>query len=171
MLIVVTFNTVTQNTQMRELQSIPGCPSLEVSSSGTMSVIPTLRGASSILPSVWFQVSPTKVLSLQYITIWTNAGNRIEQRSKTTLPYWKAGYSMSPEAICNARQPTGLSACAKLRSWASRADLNMETEVIYNKVSDQRVLRVGKFALIHLAAITVQTLDTNQTRQTLFHCP
>lgn len=27
---------------------------------------------------------------------------------------------MSLEAICNARQPTGLSACAKLRSWTSR---------------------------------------------------
>lgn len=42
MLFVVKLNTVTQNTQICELQSTVGSPSLDMNSSGSTSVIPTL---------------------------------------------------------------------------------------------------------------------------------
>lgn len=42
MLCVVKLNAVTQNTQICELQSTAGSPTLDMNSSGSVSVIPTL---------------------------------------------------------------------------------------------------------------------------------
>ena len=145
MFCVVKLNTVTRNTQICELQSTFESPSLDINSSGSKSVIPTLWRAFE--PRVWFQASLTKVLK-SHSNIWTNADNRIEERSKIVFPYWKAGYSMSPQLSVMLGQPAGTAAYAEFRTRAStqgrsEQGTDTETEVTRSK-RDQRLLWAGK---------------------------
>lgn len=137
---VVKLNTVTQNTQLCELQSILGCPSLEASSSGSTSLSPSPRGASTP-PTFWLPASLTKVLSLKRNNIWTNADNWIEQKSKAVLSHCKAGNGGVQKLSVAPGQPAGRSADTEMRSRPSTQ--GTETQVTTPKGESRGWEKVG----------------------------
>lgn len=136
MFCVVKLNAVTQTTQICELQSTVRSPTLYVNSSGSMPAIPTHWRAFE--PSVWFQEIWQRCWRLKYSNIWTNADNRIEERSTVVLPHWKAGYSVSPQLSATPGQPAGPAAYAAFRSRASTQGRSNRALARRLKLLDQR---------------------------------